>query len=99
MTDVFKSTADFWSATLKMWPDINKFFKNNGQPGPAAATTEENGRLQDTWQSALGLWQTFFSAMSEPETVDSAIKGLNTAPAILLKMAQTGWNGYSHLLE
>ncbi|MBF0549204.1 MAG: hypothetical protein HQK60_01590 [Deltaproteobacteria bacterium] len=99
MADVFKSTADFWSAALKMWPDINKFYKHNGQPGPAAAKPEQNGRLQDTWQSALGLWQTFFSAMGEPETVDSALKSLSTAPAVLLKMAQTSWNGYSHLLE
>lgn len=72
---------DFWEAMTHMGP------------GPQ----EPMGETEDFWQSALKMWQAFFSLLSEPETVAAVFRGINPPSETILKMAQAGWTGYFHL--
>jgi hypothetical protein len=55
------------------------------------------GESEDFWQSALKMWQAFFSLLSEPETVAAVFRGINPPSETILKMAQAGWTGYFYL--
>jgi polyhydroxyalkanoate synthase subunit PhaE len=76
-----KWTMDFWESMADMGP------------GPQEAA----GETEDFWQTALKMWQAFFSLLSEPETVAAVFRGINPPSEIILKMAQAGWAGYFHL--
>jgi hypothetical protein len=76
-----KWTMDFWESMTHMGP----------------APEDLTGGADDFWQSALKMWQAFFSLLSEPETVAAVFKGIRPPSEIIVKMAQAGWSGYFHL--
>jgi len=76
-----KWTMDFWESLIHMGPS----------PGNRA------GEMESFWDSALKMWQAFFSLLSEPETVAVLFEGIKTPSETLLRMAQAGWSGYFHL--
>jgi hypothetical protein len=76
-----KWTMDFWESMAQMGPT---------PLGPG-------GEAEAFWQSALKMWQSFFSLLTEPETVAAVFKGIRPPSEIILKMAQAGWAGYFHL--
>jgi class III poly(R)-hydroxyalkanoic acid synthase PhaE subunit len=84
-----KWTMDFWEAMAQMGPGLPRA---GGAPGPPPAA-------EDYGQSALKLWQAFFSLLSDPHTVSAVFQGINPPSEIILKMAQAGWGGYFHLYQ
>jgi polyhydroxyalkanoate synthase subunit PhaE len=85
-----KWTMDFWETMAHMGPGVT----------PARASAEAlTTDLEDSWPSALKLWQAFFSLLSEPGTVDAVFKEIHPPSEVVLKMAQAGWGGYFHLYQ
>jgi polyhydroxyalkanoate synthase subunit PhaE len=81
-----KWTMDFWDTMAQMGP------------GPAGGQgSREAAVLEDPRLLSLNLWQAFFSIMTEPGTVSAVFQGIKAPSEIILRMAQAGWGGYSHL--
>jgi len=58
------------------------------------AMEQGDSRIKRNLESALKSWKAMSSAMSEPEVGQSAFGVIQAMPEIVLKMTQTGWNGY-----
>jgi len=89
-----KSAADFWGSMARMWTGASGISETS--------TTSKEGdksRVQESMESALKMWQTLSSTMGEPGAMDSLFQGTSALPKILMKMAQTGWDGYFHLQQ
>lgn len=89
-----KATTDFWGTVTKMWQPA---FDASQISTPTRK--EAKSRPQELWDSTFKTWQAIFSALGEPETMDALSRGIHTLPDIVLKMAQTGWEGYFHLQQ
>lgn len=89
-----KWTMDFWEAMAQIGPGLSSTAGGQGDPSELLAEGAE-----DSWLSAIKLWQAFFSLMSEPGTVDAVYKGIKAPSETILKMAQAGWGGYFHLYQ
>lgn len=89
-----KSATDFWGSMARMWPGVAEVSDT-----PTAPQRGDKGRLQESWQSTLKIWQTFSSALAEPGAANNLSKGINTLPEILMNMAKTGWDAYFHLQQ
>lgn len=85
-----KWTMDFWETMAQMGPGPAEAVKSGG------AAPEEAPR-DESWLSALNLWQAFFALLTEPGTVAAVFRGIKAPSEIILKMAQAGWEGYFHL--
>jgi hypothetical protein len=85
-----KWTMDFWESMAQMGPGPTEAVSSN------AALTDE-ASLDESWLSALNLWQAFFALLTEPGTVAAVFRGIKAPSEIILKMAQAGWEGYFHL--
>jgi polyhydroxyalkanoate synthase subunit PhaE len=88
-----KWTMDFWETMAHMGPGVSP------ARGSAEALGPDGVDLEDSWPSALKLWQAFFSLLSEPGTVDAVFKEIHPPSEVVLKMAQAGWAGYFHLYQ
>jgi len=85
-----KWTMDFWEAMAQMGPGPAGTVKaGDGTPNGAAPI--------DSCLAALSLWQAFFSLLTEPGTVTAVFQDIKAPSEIILKMAQSGWQGYCHL--
>ena len=93
--------AAWMKATTAFWGLLSKSWQSALAASQAAPPSQEIGRSrpQELWDSMLKTWQTMLSIGSEPETIDSALKGLNALPEIAMRMAKTGWDGYFHLQQ
>ena len=72
--DWIKMTTELWGPIAQMWPD---FLRTTGK------RTESRDTTQKTWQA-------FSHMMSEPETMETLLKGAGMLPEIFFKAAQTG---------
>jgi len=81
-----KSATDFWGSTYRMWPGGSEPFQSEG-------LKKQFQRLE----SAPKMWQSFFSALSAPESVNALFKGMDILPETILQTLQSGWGGYSDL--
>ncbi len=81
-----KWTMDFWESLAQMGPRL----AGAESPGAAALPASVS-------QSALKMWEAFFSLLSDPLTIEAVFKGIKAPSAAVLKMVQTGWSGYFHL--
>jgi hypothetical protein len=89
-----ESVTELWGSMAQKW--------STGTGASDMRTPPKKGaesRAQEGWQSALKMWQTLSSSMAEPGTMDTLFKGINALPEILMKMVQTGWDGYFHLQQ
>ena len=86
-----KAATDFWGPVMDMWSTAS---------GKTDTTTKQEGsRAKKQLESALRSWKAMSSAMSEPEAGKSILEGIQTLPEIVLKMIQTGWDGYFKLQQ
>ena len=86
-----KAATDFWGPVMDMW---------SAASGKTDTSTKQEGsRAKKQLESALRSWKAISSAMSEPETGKSIFEGIRTLPEIVLKMIQTGWDGYFKLQQ
>jgi class III poly(R)-hydroxyalkanoic acid synthase PhaE subunit len=94
LTVWMKSASDFWGSMARMWPGVARASET-----PNAPPKGDKGRMQESWESALRIWQTFSSALAEPGAVDNLSVGINALPEILMKMAKTGWDACFQLQQ
>jgi class III poly(R)-hydroxyalkanoic acid synthase PhaE subunit len=92
MTDWSKSASDFWMSAAKMWLD-------SADVAETATSSKERGkeRSQESREKMAKMEQAFFSAMTDPAIMDTALKEFNTFSEAALKMGQSGWDGSFHL--
>lgn len=86
-----KAATDFWEPVMDMW---------SAASGKTDTSMKQEGsRAKRNLESALRSWRAMSAAMSEPETGKSIFEGIRVLPDILLKMTQTGWDGYLKLQQ
>lgn len=84
-----KSATEFWGSMARMWTGAMETPET-----PTPSERSDKGRVQESMESALKMWQTLSSAMGEPAAMDSLYSGVNALPQVLIKIAQTGWDGF-----
>jgi polyhydroxyalkanoate synthase subunit PhaE len=89
-----KSATDFWMSTAQVWSQASA--ASNPSEGAAA---KDKSRSEEALQSALKIAQVMFLAMSQPGTADALARGIGALPEVVLKMAQTTWDGYFYLQQ
>lgn len=81
-----KTATDFWGPVMEMW---------SAASGKANTAMEQgDSRIIQNLEAALKSWKAMSSAMSEPEVGQSVFGVIQAMPEIVLKMTQTGWNGF-----
>jgi len=88
--DWMKMTTELWDPMAWMW---SAFHKTTGMT-PDSIKYGKRPRMQESWDTAQKTWQAFSQVMSEPETMETLLKGAGMLPEIFLKMAQTGSNTF-----
>jgi len=84
--DWMKMTTELWDPMAWMW---SAFHKTTGMT-PDSIKYGKRPRMQESWDTAQKTWQAFSQVMSEPETMETLLKGAGMLPEIFLKTAQTG---------
>jgi len=72
--DWMKMTTEFWGPMSWMWTAFHK----------------TSGKRTESWDTAQKTWKAFSQVMSEPETMETLLKGAGMLPEIFLKTVQTG---------
>lgn len=82
-----KSAADFWSSSMGMWrSDAEEMRVEGGEP-----------KGQEVWQEAIRRWQTLLSSMSNPEFMETFLRGASASPESSIKITRTALEGYTTL--
>lgn len=85
-----KSLGDFWGAISKMSPAAPA--DTYGMP------EEEHAKKEDVHQSSaaqtMRLWSTYLSLLKEPPVMQAMLQGSAVIPALMMRLAQSGWEGY-----
>lgn len=82
-----KSAGAFWNTMFQMWSSASESI----QPGVFKVPPRKS------WQVSPKMWQSFVSALTTQESMDSLVKGVTLIPEFILKTLQSGWEGYSLL--
>lgn len=90
-----KSATEFWLSAAKTWgpPDTGE------TPGQRSSLRGLADRLEQGWQALFKTWQTSFSALSSPHTLEALLKGINAGPEAAMRIARTAWEGYFQLQQ
>lgn len=89
-----KTATQYWETSARMWPGPA------GGPETAAPSEKDaGGRTQESLEAARKGWRTLSSLMGDAAHVESLFKGLPLLPEALLKMVQTGWEGFFSLQQ
>jgi class III poly(R)-hydroxyalkanoic acid synthase PhaE subunit len=91
--DWMKMTTEFWGPMAWMW---TPFHKTNGMT-PDPIKYGKKPRMKESWDTVQKTWQAFSQVMSEPETMETLLKGAGMLPEIFLKIAQTGLNTFLNI--
>jgi len=83
--DWMKMTTELWDPMAWMWSAFHK----TGMT-PDSIKDGKRPRIKESWDTAQKTWQAFSQVMSEPETMETLLKGAGMLPEIFLKTAQTG---------
>ncbi|MBT8366182.1 MAG: hypothetical protein KJP23_15895 [Deltaproteobacteria bacterium] len=92
-----KTATEFWGSMARTWA--------NGPDTSAAADTaaasKKNAaqRTQESLQGALKTWLALSSVISDPDTLDDQLKGVQGLPEVLSRLVQSGWDGYFQLQQ
>jgi len=77
-----KSSGDLWSSFMKMAP---------ATPDSVSGKSSKS-RSAESWDAAMKMWQSLSSNLNEPETAKAFVKGMDTLPDVLLKIAGATWD-------
>ncbi|MDI9569189.1 MAG: poly(R)-hydroxyalkanoic acid synthase subunit PhaE [Pseudomonadota bacterium] len=86
-----KASTDFWTSLLKALPAAAPAFK--------AAEVGEGikNRYAESMESAIKRLKTTQAAFNDPQVADAVLKGLNTMPEFIMKIARAGWEAAAKL--
>lgn len=85
-----KSATDLWLSGAKMWTQAAEAPRS-----PSAATGAFGGFSQEAWENAFKMWQSLFSGLSTPETLQAFVSGAGASPEIAMKIGRAAMEGYS----
>ena len=89
-----KATQDFWGSLTEVWQSVFEASQ------PSSKSQESGGsRPQEVWFSTVRSYQAMLFALGEPEGMEAVSQGIKELPQVVLKMAQTGWEGYFRLQQ
>lgn len=90
MSTWMKTAGDFWNNIFRTWSDAGRHFYFQD------ATTKggKGGRTQASMASTFKTFQAISSAMFGPNAIASLFKGTDAMPEVLVKMAQSVFNGF-----
>jgi class III poly(R)-hydroxyalkanoic acid synthase PhaE subunit len=91
--------ADWMKTTTAFWGSMESIWTKAAETAGMTTTSKKEGkrsRAQESWETTQKTWQALSQAMIEPETMETLFKGTGELPAILLKMAQTGFNSFTN---
>ena len=92
-----KTTTEFWGSMARTW--ANRPDTSAASDTAAASEKEAAERAQESLQSALKTWMALSSVMSDPEALESQLKGVHGLPEVLSRLVQSGWDGYFQLQQ
>ncbi len=94
-SDWIKTSMAFWESMVSMWPNIH----SPGGKMPDSNKDGKTSRFQTSWESTQKTWKSWSRIVSEPETMETIIKGTGGLPDIFLKIAQTCMNSFANLQQ
>ncbi len=81
-----KVATNYMEKAVEMWSGIAPISEKE----PKGATD----RARKSMQSTMKTWSAIISAMRGPGAIEGLYKDVNTMPETVLKMIQTGWDGF-----
>ena len=85
LTEWIKSSTDLWTSLMKVTPAATDMFTD------LSTKKTTKSRSLESMESALKMWQSLSSALSEPAIADATLKGFHSLPDVFLKVAQASW--------
>lgn len=85
-----KSVTDFWGDMAKMQFSMPGGSEEKTRKGPIY-------QAQKSWESGNKIFRALLSNLTEPETMNEFMKGMESLPEFLMKMTQQSWDGYLEL--
>ncbi len=89
-----KSTSEFWQNMNNFWPQESKNAKTSSKESAHAKP-----RMEANWDTTLKTFKAFASTLSEQSNQEATLKGLNTLPEIVMKLAQNGLSGFMQIQQ
>ena len=80
-----KSSTDLWTSLMKVTPAATDMLTD------LSTKKTTKSRSLESMESALKMWQSLSSALSEPAIADATLKGFHSLPDVFLKVAQASW--------
>lgn len=87
-----KQSTKFWGETMKSW---YPFQESDGEGGLLKRGTKM--RAQENWEAMFKTWQAMAALLEEPSALEGVVKGIGTAPQLLLKLVKPAWEGFFRL--
>ena len=81
-----KSSTDLWTSLMKVTPAATDMLTD------LSTKKTTKSRSLESMESALKMWQSLSSALSEPAIADATLKGFHSLPDVFLKVAQAFWD-------
>jgi len=85
LAEWIKSSTDLWTSLMKVTPAATDMFTD------LSTKKTTKSRSLESMESALKMWQSLSSALSEPAIADATLKGFHSLPDVFLKVAQASW--------
>lgn len=85
-----KSVGQFLEMVTKISPPAPA--DTYGMPEEAHAGKED--KYQDAAGGAMRLWSTYLSLLREPPVMQALLQGSAVIPALMMRLARSGWEGY-----
>ena len=85
LTEWIKSSTDLWTSLMKVTPAATDMLTD------LSTKKTTKSRSLESMESALKMWQSLSSALSEPAIADATLKGFHSLPDVFLKVAQASW--------
>lgn len=89
LTGWIKASSDYWLSATKDWPKMPDFEKSF-----AALFGTPKSHTMESWQSSIKVWQAMAASLSQPDGLESVLKGAGASPEITMKMIHVIWDGY-----
>ena len=85
LAEWIKSSTDLWTSLMKVTPAATDMLTD------LSTKKTTKSRSLESMESALKMWQSLSSALSEPAIADATLKGFHSLPDVFLKVAQASW--------
>jgi len=89
-----KASSDYWLNAARDWPKMPDLGE-----GFAALFAVPKSPTMESWQSSIKVWQAMAASFSQPDALETLLKGASASPEITMKMIRTVWDGYFNVYQ